>query len=448
MVAKHDIVLECENLSHRFGLRGVLHEVSLKVIRGEIVAIVGETGCGKSTLLRTILGTQRPTSGKVQITTRAHGTCDRTGPDRDCGIVPQHYCLYPFLTALQNVTLGLMFEQTSLTSRLFRRSWWRKLRAGHMDRAAKLLQELKLEHAMHLYPHELSGGMRQRVAIAQALITEPEILLLDEPFGALDEATREELQRMLLELYMENCKVKDRGQPPPYTIVIVTHELNEAIYVGDRVVALSRYWNWKERFSECPGATILFDQMAPVNYPDEEREFEIFAKQRSDIRAAAFDPKATRNREEFQHFWRDFLSGKGEGILAPTQACDLPNCPLKNTCSFAQRMARLAQNNGSQQTAKRLEISLKHLLKRDEEAIADELRPLRRILDGEPRIGPGQVAGDAQAEAHKIRDTASRECFVNAARDMMDSLQLHSPAMHREVKQHLMPLQSILDGSG
>jgi NitT/TauT family transport system ATP-binding protein len=314
-----DIVLRCSGLSHGYREKRVLHEINLEVIRGEILAIVGETGCGKSTLLRAILGTHPCRDGEIRIASDTHGhTQVRRRANRDCGIVYQHYSLFPFLTALENVTLGLMFDQTNIVTRLLRPFWWRKLRAGHIDQATALLKKLKLGEAMHLRPDEMSGGMRQRVAIAQALIMKPEILLLDEPFGALDVGTREELQHMLLELYMENCHCRERGEPPPYTILIVTHELNEAIYVGDRVVALSRYWNWRELgFDHCPGAAIVYDAMSAVDLPDGDKEFRAFAKQRDEIRKAAFDPKAEYAREQFQDFWQTFRAGKGDGVLKP-----------------------------------------------------------------------------------------------------------------------------------
>jgi NitT/TauT family transport system ATP-binding protein len=210
-----------------------------------------------------------------------------------------------------------MFDQTSLPSRFFKFFHWRKLRRGHLEEAKNLLTKLKLGDAIRRYPRQMSGGMRQRVAIAQALIMKPEILLLDEPFGALDEATREELQRMLLTLYLENCEAKEKGEPPPYTILIVTHELNEAVYVGDRVAGLSQFWNWKDKgHKKCPGATIVYDQAAPVYLPDQEKDLENFVKHRDAIRSATFDPSVLQAREVFINFWEEVENGKGKGVLA------------------------------------------------------------------------------------------------------------------------------------
>ena len=141
--------------------------------------------------------------------------------------------------------------------------------------------------------------MRQRVAIAQALIMKPKIILLDEPFGALDEATREELQAMLLELYNENQQAKDRDESPPYTLLIVTHELNEAIYVGDRLVGFSQNWDWQgEGHTKFPGATVVYDKASPVFGPNETKDVHLFANQRDDIRRVVFSQEIVMDRTQ------------------------------------------------------------------------------------------------------------------------------------------------------
>ncbi len=306
-----DTVLELRGVGHWFGEDKVLHDVNLKVIRGEIVSLVGPSGCGKSTLLRAALGTHPPRAGEVLM----NGT-PVTGAGRDRGIVYQRYSLYPFLTAQQNVALGLMFDQTSLPFRFFQFFKWKKIEKTFLERAAELLVRLGLGESLGHYPSELSGGMCQRVAIAQALIMKPQILLLDEPFGALDEATREDLQTMLLELYAENLKAIGQKQPPPHTILIVTHELNEALYVGDRVVGLSQYWRWEDTgLSESPGATIIYDSVAPVFAPHEEREVGVFLEQRREIRSAVYEPEERQPVGEHLRFWAQVKEGKGEGVL-------------------------------------------------------------------------------------------------------------------------------------
>jgi NitT/TauT family transport system ATP-binding protein len=314
----NEYVLECRGIHHWFGPKLVLHDVNIKVLRGEIVALVGPSGCGKSTLLRAIVGTHPPRKGGVYVGQSGYSQSKLvTRPGRDRGIVYQQYSIFPFLTARENVALGLMLDQTSIPFRFFHFFKWRGMRKQHLKEAEELLVRLKLGDAIHQYPHQMSGGMRQRVAIAQALIMKPEILLLDEPFGALDEATREELQRMLLTLYAENCEAKRTGAPPPYTIMIVTHELNEAIYVGDRVLGLSQYWDWHEKgHQKCPGATIVYDRVAPVYGPDDERNYEELRAQRNMIRSVTFDPFVLQERELFNKFWEEVKNGEGGGVLS------------------------------------------------------------------------------------------------------------------------------------
>ena len=148
------------------------------------------------------------------------------------------------------------------------------------------------------YPAELSGGMCQRVAIAQALIMRPKLLLLDEPFGALDEATRESLQLMLLHLYEENVQAKQRGEAAPHTILIVTHELNEAIYVSNRVLGLSQYHETGKE-----GATIVYDKPAPIYRPNEPKDLSRFFEQKEELLKSVFSEKYIKHHSEFVSFW-------------------------------------------------------------------------------------------------------------------------------------------------
>jgi NitT/TauT family transport system ATP-binding protein len=292
------LALHCRAISHAFGTKRVLHEVDLRVPRGQFLSLVGPSGCGKSTLLRAVIGTHLPERGATLVW-RGSATEGEpvSGPGRDRGIVYQHYSLFPFLTALENVAIGLMLDQSSLPFRVFCWPAWRRLRRQHRVQATAMLERVKLGDALHLYPHEMSGGMRQRVALAQALIMKAEIILLDEPFGALDEATREGLQQLLLGLHDDNTDPARRDGHVPYTLIIVTHELNEALLVGDRVVGLSQYWDWAaERHTVCPGATVVYDQPAPIFKPKNAGEFEVFTRQREDIRRIVFDPAARSRR--------------------------------------------------------------------------------------------------------------------------------------------------------
>ena len=225
-------------------------------------------------------------------------------PSRDRGIVYQKYSLYPFLTAKKNVAFGLMLDQTSLPFRLFQFWKWWELRKQHLQEAEALLHDVGLSEAVDQYPVEMSGGMRQRVAIAQALIMKPKLLLLDEPFGALDEATREELQLMLLRLYEQNLEAKEKGEPAPYTILIVTHELNEALYVSDRVLGLSQYHQEGK-----DGATIVYDKPAPLFKPGDAKEIQHFEEQKEELRVAVFDDTTLQHHSEYVAFWEQHAKG-------------------------------------------------------------------------------------------------------------------------------------------
>jgi NitT/TauT family transport system ATP-binding protein len=310
----NDIVLECRNVSHRFGRNKILYDINLKIARGEIVSLVGPSGCGKTTLLRAILGTHPPLQGQILMNGVAVAR-----PGRDRGIVYQRYSLFPFLTAEKNVAFGLTLVESALWERaLLFWKWWR-LRRRHRSQARDLLaNKFKLGHALDLYPAEMSGGMCQRVAIAQALIIKPEVLLLDEPFGALDEATREEQQNMLLDLYQENLQAKRSGRKPPYTMILVTHELNEAIYVSDRVIGLSNFWDWgAEGLEEFPGATVVYDAASPASPRDPIHRYDNFLQQREEIRRAAFEPASRTRRGQYIRFWDEFQAGRGVGVMAP-----------------------------------------------------------------------------------------------------------------------------------
>lgn len=270
--------LDIRHVSHWFGDHQVLHDINLQIAAGQIVAIVGPSGCGKSTLFRAILGTHPTKAGEI------YADGERIiGPSRRVGIVYQHYTLYEFLTAKQNVAFGLKMDQTSLPFRCFKFFQWQAKRREHERLSAAFLDKVGLHASVEKYPIEMSGGMRQRVAIAQAMIMKPKVLLLDEPFGALDEATRSDLQKMLLHFYQENLAAKRNGEIPPYTIIIVTHELNEAIYVSDRVIGLSQYHQ-----KDFKGSTIVYDAPSPVFHPDDIRDFDRFIHQRDELRKVVF----------------------------------------------------------------------------------------------------------------------------------------------------------------
>ncbi len=295
-----DIVLECRGVRQWFGDKKVLGNVNLQIGRGQIVALVGPSGSGKSTLLRAILGTHPPKAGETLMEGQPYNA-----PSRDRGIVYQRYSLFPFLTAEENVAFGLMLDQTSIAHRLLQFPKWHKQKKKHLEQAGELLERVGLGKARKQYPSELSGGMCQRVAIAQALIMEPKILLLDEPFGALDEATREDLQLMLLQLYEKNMEARSKGEPEPFTILIVTHELNEALYVSDRILGLSQYHHDGEE-----GAMIVYDKPAPIFRPNQEKDLTAFKEQKENLLRAVFSEEHIQHHSEFVSFWDEVASAR------------------------------------------------------------------------------------------------------------------------------------------
>ena len=193
----------------REGNLPALSAVDLEVAEGEFVSIVGPSGCGKSTLLYILGGFIRADSGVIEVGGKAV-----TGPGTDRGVVFQEYALFPWLTVTQNIRYGL--EMTGVARR------------EREETVRRLVRTIGLEGFEHRFPRELSGGMKQRVAIARTLAYDPNILLLDEPFGALDAQTRETMQDELLRLWQATRK----------TVVMVTHDVNEAVYLSDRVLVM------------------------------------------------------------------------------------------------------------------------------------------------------------------------------------------------------------------
>ena len=219
----------------------ILNGVSLDIHPGEFISIVGQTGCGKSTLLRLVLAEEMPTLGQVLV----EGS-PRKQPDRRCGYVPQKYSLFPDRTVLENITFGLEVTEIGIfgsfsPARRVRRHQFQSEAIGYLRRMG-----LRESDAVK-YPHQLSGGMQQRVAIAQALIMRPKILLMDEAFSALDPGTRAGMQRLIKDLWRETGT----------TILFVTHNPREAVILATRVIALGR------TAAEEDGANVVLDLPAP-----------------------------------------------------------------------------------------------------------------------------------------------------------------------------------------
>lgn len=212
--------IEVRHISKRFGPFTALNDVSLAVRPGELVALLGPSGSGKTTLLRIIAGLEFADAGSGQVLFDGHDVTERSAAARQVGFAFQHYALFRHLTVFENIAFGLRVRP-----RQFRPS-----EAEVRRRVTTLLELVQLEQLEKRFPSQLSGGQRQRVALARALAVEPKVLLLDEPFGALDAQVRKELRRWLRELH-EKVQI---------TSIFVTHDQDEALEVASRIVVLNQ----------------------------------------------------------------------------------------------------------------------------------------------------------------------------------------------------------------
>ena len=222
-----EVILEVKDLNKVYKTAKnevvALKNVNFKTHKREFVCVIGPSGCGKSTLIRILAGLESHTSGEVLLDNKPV-----TGPGRDRGMVFQGYTLFPWLNVKQNVMFGLKMNNFSTQE------------AGR--EAETWLELVGLERFASAYPHELSGGMKQRVAIARALVNQPRILLMDEPFGALDAQSRSKMQAHLLEIW-RNIDV---------TILFITHDLDEAIFLADRILVLKAHPGEVQELIEVP----------------------------------------------------------------------------------------------------------------------------------------------------------------------------------------------------
>jgi len=282
-------VLAIERVSHRYprqqgGHQLVLNDIDLRIPRHEFVSVVGPSGCGKSTLLRLVLGAESPWQGRVLA-----GGAPVDHPRRDRGIVFQRYSLFPHLTVLDNVIFGLELDDTWLLQRWLTWPYYRRTHHRRfVEQGMEYLRTVKLDEHASKYPQQLSGGMQQRVAIAQALIMKPRILLMDEPFGALDPGTREALQLTIMAAFAEQG----------ITVFFVTHDLEEAVFVGNRLIAVSQYWSHDDG-APGEGAKIVLDVRCPKSASVDVKattEFQALVQQ---IRRDAFDPARRQPVRQF-----------------------------------------------------------------------------------------------------------------------------------------------------
>jgi NitT/TauT family transport system ATP-binding protein len=232
-----------KGLWKHYGHHVVLENLNLTVKDREFVTIVGASGCGKTTFLRLLLGIEQPTRGQLLIDGKP--VPPEPGPER--GVVFQRYGLFPHLTVLENLLLGLELSGARVLGRLFGAA-----RRNALEKADHLLQAIGLQTARNKYPSQLSGGMQQRLSIAQSVICEPKILLLDEPFGALDPGLSADMHAIILELWHTHRM----------TIFMITHDLQESFRLGTRLLVFDKQRH-DPQFPEAFGATVTYD--IPLN---------------------------------------------------------------------------------------------------------------------------------------------------------------------------------------
>lgn len=242
-----------------YGDHVVLERIDITIAPRSFVALVGPSGCGKTTFLRMLLGEEAPTRGQILV----GGAPLKVEPGADRGVVFQRYSVFPHLTVLQNVMIGREFEQSRFLGKLFGAK-----RSAAEAEARTLLDAVGLAGHETKYPAALSGGMQQRLALAQALNRKPKILLLDEPFGALDPGIRADIHVLIRKIWNEN----------DLTVVMVTHDLSEAFRLGTRVIAFERPRNRPEE-RERYGATLGDDLAAQTQAGASiTRDFEVWPK--------------------------------------------------------------------------------------------------------------------------------------------------------------------------
>ncbi len=228
-----------EQLWKAYGDRSVLERINLEVASGSFVTLVGASGCGKTTFLRLLLGQEAPTRGRLLL----DGAPLPAEPGPDRGIVFQRYSVYPHLSVLENVVLGLEFRAARWLGRLRGPARRQAFEAGEA-----MLAQVGLEAVRDAAPTALSGGMQQRLAIAQALILKPRILLLDEPFGALDPGIRADMHGLIRKLWHETRM----------TVFMVTHDISEAFALGSRILTFDKVRR-DPHAPEAYGATVTYD---------------------------------------------------------------------------------------------------------------------------------------------------------------------------------------------
>ena len=232
-------MIEVRQLWKSFADQVVLEKLNLSVEEGEFCTLVGASGCGKTTFLRMLLGEEQPSRGELLL----DGQPMPAEPGAERGIVFQRYSVFPHLSVLRNVMLGPELQQSRFLGQV-----WGSARQAIREQAEALLEQVGLSAARDRHPSELSGGMQQRLAIAQALIMKPRVLLLDEPFGALDPGIRADMHELVMDLWQRNN----------LTVFMVTHDIKEGFALGTRMLVFDKV----RRDPQAPGAygaTITYD---------------------------------------------------------------------------------------------------------------------------------------------------------------------------------------------
>lgn len=232
-------IIEAVNLYKEYGDSVILEKINVKISAGEFITVIGTSGCGKSTFLKMILGTEQISRGQLLF----EGKPISQEPDENRGIVFQKYSVFPHMNVLQNVMSGKCFEHANFIGHVSAST-----KAMIEEQARIMIEKVGLSHAVNKYPSELSGGMQQRLAIAQALMKEPKILLLDEPFGALDPGIRKDMHNLIQELWKQNN----------LTIFMVTHDLSEGFKLGSRLWVFDKL-KVDTCFPNAYGSTITYD---------------------------------------------------------------------------------------------------------------------------------------------------------------------------------------------
>ncbi len=227
------------NVWKEYGAHVVLENLRLEIADHEFVTIIGASGCGKTTFLKMLIGMEQPSRGQILI----DGKPIRPEPDPDRGVVFQRYSSFPHLTVLENTMLGLELKAARIAGRLFGRA-----RRAARETALAMLESVGLANSQNKYPAQLSGGMQQRLSIAQAVVCKPKILLLDEPFGALDPGVTGDMHQLILKLWAENRM----------TIFMVSHDIQESFSLGTRLLTFDKVRH-DPQAPDAYGASVTYD---------------------------------------------------------------------------------------------------------------------------------------------------------------------------------------------